>query len=131
MDFFRFFVKSFLFFFAMILAGYISIRLDLFPPPPPAWVKAISDIRDSSQNIEKTASSLENTAGNLAKTAGSLIEPLKGSLDLAKKIVDKLPPVPAIPGAPTVPGAPGMPQLPVPLPPVPAPPVPLPSLPKF
>ncbi|CAL77689.1 hypothetical protein BRADO3931 [Bradyrhizobium sp. ORS 278] len=138
MELIRFFLKTFLFFFAVILAGWTTIKLDLFPAPPEAWVKVVKDAKETSHDLEGTAKSLERTADGLARTANALLGPLNSSLDLAKAIIGKMPnlPQPPVPTqlpfpnfTPSMPG-PGAgggagPNLPFP---IPTPPGPMPHI---
>lgn len=94
----RFFLQSFVFCLAGVLAvggAYeFCIQANWFPPPPPAWSKVIGEMRETSDNLEKTAERLQDTAT-------SLVSPLKDSIELAKRIVDKLPPAAAPPSSPS------------------------------
>lgn len=107
-DFLGFFVRSFLFFFALILAAHLTITMKWFPSPPPDWAKLFSDARITSDNLEKAATSAENTAksakdaaDNLAKATTALVGPVKQALELAKAVADQLSnPLGARPGGP-------------------------------
>ncbi len=102
MDLLRFFLKCCLFVLAVGGAYELSVYNNLFPHPPPEWVKFVGDAREASSNLAEAAARLKDGTQNL-------IAPINSALQLANQITDKqmtdkvqnVPPVPAT--APPVP----------------------------
>lgn len=97
-EYLRFFVKSLLFFTALIVAVYAAITLHYFPPAPADWAKLASDAKEASQKFESAASSAATAAQRLAQTATALIQPVNQSLEIARILANQLARGPGLPG---------------------------------
>ena len=95
-DLLRFFLKCCLFVLA-VGGGYeLAVYNNLFPHPPPEWVKFVGDARDASSNLAVAAAGLKEGTQNL-------VAPITSALQLANQIfdkqTDKVPNVPPVPAA--------------------------------
>jgi hypothetical protein len=82
MDLLRFFLKCCLFVLA-VGGGYeLAVYNNLFPHPPPDWVKFVGDARDASSNLAAAVAGLKEGTQNL-------VAPVTSALQLANQIIDK------------------------------------------
>lgn len=82
MDLLRFFLKCCLFVLAVGGAYELAVESNLFPPPPPDWVKFVGEAQEASSQLDEAAAGLKYATHDL-------IASINSALQLANQIADK------------------------------------------